>query len=56
MLVYATSMDGQGAIAMRAGKDFAKVTSGDTMFQLLAMMIASSRFDEVLENHDAARA
>jgi tetratricopeptide (TPR) repeat protein len=48
MLVYAASMDGQGAIAMRAGKDFAKVTGGDTMFQLLAM-IRFGRFDEVLE-------
>jgi tetratricopeptide (TPR) repeat protein len=48
MLVYAAAMDGQGAIAMRAGKDFAKLTRGDTMFQLLAL-IRFGRFDEVFE-------
>ena len=48
MLVYAASMDGQGAIAMRAGKDFAKLTGGDTTFQLLTL-IRFGRFDEVLE-------
>jgi tetratricopeptide (TPR) repeat protein len=48
MLVYAASMDGQGAIAMRAGKDYAKLTRGDTMFQLLAL-IRFGRFDEVFE-------
>ena len=48
MLVYAAAMDGQGAISMRAGKDYAKLTRGDTMFQLLAL-IRFGRFDEVLE-------
>src|SRR4029453_12251917 len=48
MLVYAAAMDGQGAIAMRAGKDYAKLTRGDTMFQLLAL-IRFGRFDEVSE-------
>src|SRR5688572_10711008 len=48
MLVYAAAMDGQGAIAMRAGKDYAKLTGGDTMLQLLAL-IRFGRFDEVLE-------
>ena len=48
MLVYAAAMDGQGAIAMRAGKDYAKVTRGDTMFQALAL-IRFGRFDEVAE-------
>jgi tetratricopeptide (TPR) repeat protein len=46
MLVYAASMDGQGAIAMRAGKDYAKLTRGDTMFELLTL-IRFGRFDEV---------
>jgi tetratricopeptide (TPR) repeat protein len=46
MLVYAASMDGQGAIAMRAGKDYAKLTGGDTLFQLLTL-IRFGRFDEV---------
>ena len=48
MLVYAASMDGQGAIAMRAGKDYAKLVRGDTMFQLLTL-IRFGRFDEVFE-------
>jgi tetratricopeptide (TPR) repeat protein len=47
MLLYAASMDGQGAIAMQAGKDFAKRTS-DTMYQVLTL-IRFGRFDEVLE-------
>ena len=46
MLVYAAAMDGQGAIAMRAGKDYAKLTGGDTMFQVLTL-IRFGRFDEV---------
>jgi tetratricopeptide (TPR) repeat protein len=47
MLLYAASMDGQGALAMQAGKDYAKRTS-DTMYQVLTM-IRFGRFDEVLE-------
>jgi tetratricopeptide (TPR) repeat protein len=48
MLVYAAAMDGQGAVAMRAGKDYAKLTRGDSMFQLLTL-IRFGRFDEVFE-------
>ena len=47
MLLYAASMDGQGAVAMRAAKDYAKL-SGDTSFQVLTL-IRFGRFDEVLE-------
>lgn len=47
MLLYAASMDGQGAIAMQAGKDYAKLT-GETYYQVLTM-IRFGRFDEVLE-------
>lgn len=47
MLLYAASMDGQGAIAMQAGKDYAKRT-GDTMYQVLTL-VRFGRFDEVLE-------
>ena len=47
MLLYAASMDGQGAIAMQAGKDYAKRTN-DTMYQVLTL-IRFGRFDEVLE-------
>jgi tetratricopeptide (TPR) repeat protein len=48
MLVYAAAMDGQGAVAMRAGKDYAKIVRGDTMFQALTL-IRFGRFDEVAE-------
>ena len=47
MLLYAASMDGQGAIAVQAGKDYAKRTD-DTMYHVLTL-IRFGRFDEVLE-------
>ena len=47
MLLYAASMDGQGAIAMQAGKDYAKLT-GDSFYEVLTLM-RFGRFDEVLE-------
>jgi len=47
MLLYAASMDGQGAIATQAGKDYTKRTS-DSMYQVLTL-IRFGRFDEVLE-------
>ncbi len=46
MLLFAASYDGQGAIAMQAGKDYAKLT-GDSFYQVLTM-IRFGRFDEVL--------
>jgi tetratricopeptide (TPR) repeat protein len=47
MLLYAASYDGQGAVAMRAGKDYAKLT-GESFYQVLTL-IRFGRFDEVLE-------
>jgi tetratricopeptide (TPR) repeat protein len=47
MLLYAASYDGQGAVAMRAAKDYAKLT-GDTFYQVLTL-VRFGRFDEVLE-------
>jgi tetratricopeptide (TPR) repeat protein len=47
MLLYAASYDGQGAIAVRAGKDYTKLT-GDSFFEALTL-IRFGRFDEVLE-------
>ncbi len=47
MLLFAASMDGQGAIAIQAGKDYAKLT-GDSVFHVLTL-IRFGRFDEVLE-------
>lgn len=46
MLLYAASMDGQGAIAIQAAKDYAKL-NGNTMYQALTL-IRFGRFDEVL--------
>jgi tetratricopeptide (TPR) repeat protein len=47
MLLYAAAMDGQGAIAIQAGKDYAKNTS-DTMYHVLTL-VRFGRFDEVLQ-------
>ncbi len=47
MLLYAASMDGQGAIAVQAGKDYSKRTN-DSMYQVLTL-IRFGRFDEVIE-------
>ena len=46
MLLYAAAMDGQGAIAIQAGKDYAKRTN-DTMYHVLTL-VRFGRFDEVL--------
>lgn len=48
MLLFAASMDGQGAVAMQAGKDYAKVSSNNTMYQVLTLL-RFGRFDEILE-------
>ena len=45
MLLFAASMDGQGAIAIQAGKDYAKLT-GDSVFHVLTL-VRFGRFDEV---------
>ena len=47
MLLYAASMDGQGARAIQAGKDYAKRTS-DAMYHALTL-VRFGRFDEVVE-------
>ena len=47
MLLYAASYDGQGAIAMRAGKDYRKLT-GDSFYEVLTLL-RFGRFDEILE-------
>jgi tetratricopeptide (TPR) repeat protein len=47
MLLYAASYDGQGAIAMPAGKDHTKLT-GNSFYEVLTLM-RFGRFDEVLE-------
>lgn len=45
MLLFAASMDGQGAQAIQAGKDYAKLT-GNNMYHVLTL-IRFGRFDEV---------
>jgi tetratricopeptide (TPR) repeat protein len=45
MLIYAASFDGQGAIAIQAGKDYAKRTK-DSIFHVLTL-VRFGRFDEV---------
>jgi tetratricopeptide (TPR) repeat protein len=47
MLLFAASMDGQGAVATQAGKDYAKET-GNSMYQVLTLL-RFGRFDEIPE-------
>lgn len=47
MLLYAASFDGQGAIAIQAGKDYHKST-GNSMYHVLTLL-RFGRFDEILE-------
>jgi tetratricopeptide (TPR) repeat protein len=47
MLLYAASMDGQGALAIQAGRDYAKLT-GNSFYHVLTL-VRFGRFDEVLE-------
>lgn len=47
MLLYAANMDGQGAIAIQAGKDLAKL-SNDTS-QYVLSLVHFGRFDETIE-------
>ena len=54
MLLYAASYDGQGAIAMRAGKDYTRLT-GDSFYEVLTL-VRFGRFDEVLAVTNRPRA
>ena len=46
MLLFAASMDGQGAVAIQAGKDYQRLT-GDSVHHVLTLL-RFGRFDEVL--------
>ena len=48
MLLFAASMDGQGAIAIQAGKDYAKIVDGGSFYEMLAL-VRFGRFDEAIE-------
>ena len=45
MLLFAASMDGQGGLAIQAGKDYAKLT-GNNMYHVLTL-VRFGRFDEI---------
>ncbi len=47
MLLYAASYDGQGAIAMQAGRDFQKLTDDNYQHALTALRFG--RFDDILD-------
>ncbi len=47
MLLFAASYDGQGAIASQAGRDYAKETGGNTMYDVLTLL-RFGRFDEIV--------
>lgn len=47
MLLFAASMDGQGAIALQAGRDYARLTD-NTIYRLLTL-VRFGRFTEILE-------
>jgi len=47
MLLFAASFDGQGAIAIQAGKDYAKIQNGGDFYHVLTLT-RFGRFDEVL--------
>jgi tetratricopeptide (TPR) repeat protein len=52
MLLFAASMDGQGAVAIQAGKDYGKMMDGGQFYHALALL-RFGRFDEILAMHDA---
>jgi tetratricopeptide (TPR) repeat protein len=51
MLLFAASMDGQGAVAVQAGKDYGKLVEGGQFYHALALL-RFGRFDEILELHE----
>ena len=51
MLLFAASMDGQGAIAIQAAKDYGKIVPGGTFYEGMTLL-RFGRFDEILELED----
>lgn len=47
MLLFAASMDGQGAITIQAGRDYAKIISGGEFYEMLGL-VRFGRFEEAL--------
>ena len=50
MLLYSASYDGQGAIAIQAGKDYTKLTN-NSMYEV-STLVRFGKYDEVLINED----
>ncbi len=48
MLLFAASMDGQSAIALQAGRDYTRVSGGNTLYELQTLL-RFGRFDEILQ-------
>ncbi len=48
MLLFSASFDGQGAVAIQAGRDYARLVRGGTFYVALAML-RFGRFDQILE-------
>ena len=51
MLLFAASMDGQGAIAIQAAKDYGKIVRGGSFYHSLTLL-RFGRFDEILDMDD----
>lgn len=51
MLLFAASMDGQGAVATQAARDYEKIVEGGQFYRGL-VLVRFGRFDEVLEVDD----
>ncbi len=52
MLLFAASYDGQGAIAIQAGRDYGKLVPGGSFYHALTL-VRFGRFDEVLQLREA---
>jgi len=52
MLLFSASFDGQGAIAIQAAKDYAKISNGGVFYHVLTLL-RFGRFDEILELRSA---
>lgn len=48
MLLFAASMDGQGAVAIQAGKDYGKIVPSGSFYHAMTLL-RFGRFDEILE-------
>jgi tetratricopeptide (TPR) repeat protein len=48
MLLFAASYDGQGGVAIQAGKDYGKIQDGGQFYHVLTLL-RFGRFDEILE-------